>query len=317
MYEEPPALASRVPGLPPAITAAVARAMAKKADERFPSVGAFIEALTGQPLLQVRTTTLPPPEVGFAAGSKHRSTGHDAFAQTMGSVDHGTVPMTAAVPAGTANPPPPEKPTVPARGDNVATVPAVPSRKRRRPAALLAAGGLALTAATAAIVYFAMRPAPAPRSQPPVVQGGGGATVAPADAAEMPASPADAAVVAAPPADAAPPQRDAGVAVRVRPDPPEGADEKGDEASEQSLKDAEAALAAGQHDRAERLANTVMNSPDARPRQRARAHLVRGIAKCAQQDQEAATIALRNLRGFRALQARLIAQCKRAGVDLR
>jgi hypothetical protein len=45
--------------------------------------------------------------------------------------------------------------------------------------------------------------------------------------------------------------------------------------------------------------------------------MIRGIVKCAQEDQEAAAIALRNLRGFRAFQARLIAQCKRAGVELR
>ncbi|HSK02504.1 MAG TPA: protein kinase, partial [Kofleriaceae bacterium] len=123
VYEEPAPLADRVPGLPPAVAAAVARAMAKPAADRFPSVGAFVEALTGQPLLQVRAGALPPPEVGFAAGSRHRSTGHDAFAQTMGSVDQGTLPMTAAVPAGTASPPPPSstaRPTVPARGEDLA-----------------------------------------------------------------------------------------------------------------------------------------------------------------------------------------------------
>ncbi|HWU88080.1 MAG TPA: serine/threonine-protein kinase, partial [Kofleriaceae bacterium] len=119
VYEEPTLLAVRVPGVPPEIAAAVARAMAKSAADRFPSVSAFVEAMTGQPLLQLRPGSLAPPEVGFAAGSAHRNTGHDAFAQTMGSAVGGAAaiapPSTAATaidaqartmpssPGGTAN----------------------------------------------------------------------------------------------------------------------------------------------------------------------------------------------------------------------
>ncbi len=46
----PTPLASLAPGTPPAVVAAVERALAKKPDERFADVGAFIEALTGRPL---------------------------------------------------------------------------------------------------------------------------------------------------------------------------------------------------------------------------------------------------------------------------
>jgi eukaryotic-like serine/threonine-protein kinase len=344
VYEEPAALADGVPGLPPAVAAAVARAMAKSAADRFPSVGAFVEALTGQPLLQVRPGSLPPPEVGFAAGSRHRSTGHDAFAQTMGSVDQGTLPMTAAVPAGTASPPPPPsstaRPTVPARGEDLAprahVVPmaAAPADRPRPPRALIAGLALACAVGAAAVAYVVLRP-PARPVYPTQPAAPAGAATADAALASLPApdaaqaatalpAPPDAAQAATAPSDAAPAPapapRDAAT-LAGRPRPPATGEPKGDEpedpAAKQSLLDAEAALAGGQHERAERLANSVISSPDARPRQRAQAHMLRGIVKCAQEDQEAAAIALRNVRGFRAYQGRLIAQCKRAGVELR
>ncbi|HEX7843153.1 MAG TPA: serine/threonine-protein kinase, partial [Kofleriaceae bacterium] len=50
VYEQPAPLAERAPSVPPEIAAAVARAMAKDADERFATVIAFVEAVTGQPL---------------------------------------------------------------------------------------------------------------------------------------------------------------------------------------------------------------------------------------------------------------------------
>jgi serine/threonine-protein kinase len=355
VYEEPASLAARVPGLPSAIAAAVARAMAKHAAERFPSVGAFVEALTGQPLLQLRSASLPAPEVGFAVGSKH--TGHDAFAQTMGSMDQqGTLPMTAAaaaVPAIPATPAGTSRPTVPERGGHVAPVAApaaAPAAPPHRRGALIAGVAIAGAAAAAIAMYLVMRP-PAATPQQPVALGGratdtgsGPSTTADApsappttpDAAQVatapPAAP-DAAPAASPPADAPParrppPTRDAAVArptrdaavAPLRPQPPDPADsrkEPEDPAAKKHLDDAEAALAGGQHDRAERLANRVITSPDAQPRQRARAHLIRGTVKCAQQDQEAAVIALRNLDGFRSLEAALIQKCKRAGIELR
>ena len=133
------------------------------------------------------------------------------------------------------------------------------------------------------------------------------------DAAEAVAPPADAAAATLPPRDAA------GSAGRPR--PPDAAtpkDDPDDEGIKKQLDDAEAALAGGQLDRAERLANSVIQSTDAKARQRAHAHLIRGIVKCTQeQDQEAATAALRNLGAHRAYQKRLRDTCKRAGVELR
>ncbi len=90
VYEQPVPLAERVPGLPAAVIAAVQRAMAKPANERFASASDFIEALTGQPLVTTRPgASIPPPDLGFAAGSRAPNTDREAFAQTMGSGDHG------------------------------------------------------------------------------------------------------------------------------------------------------------------------------------------------------------------------------------
>jgi eukaryotic-like serine/threonine-protein kinase len=344
VYEEPPPLRDRVPGLPPAITAAVARAMAKGAADRFPTVGAFVEALTGQPLLQLRAGALAPPEVGFAIGSKHRSTGHDAFAQTMGSVDQSS-PLAAVVPMGTvtsdgATVDMPAPTPAPAR-DSVPTVPAIPSKRPapRRRTALIAGLALVCGAAAATVVATRLMRSPAAPAQPTVALGpgsgsGSGSALAvpavPPDAAQLPVAPPiapaatpDAGTPAPPRPDAGTPtptpRRDAGIAA-IRPSPPDEDSGKGgpeDEVVTKNLADAESALAAGQFDRAERLANSVIVSPEARAPQRARAHAVRGIVKCTNQhDQEGAVIDLRNLGGFRALQQRLIAACKRVGIEL-
>jgi serine/threonine-protein kinase len=347
VYEEPQPLVLAVPGLPQAIGGAVTRAMAKAADARFPTVSAFVEALTGQPLLQLRTSAIMPPEVGFAAGSKHRNTGHDAFAQTMGSVDSGLVvpPLSAAATVSPQAATLPSSPGGPV-GPVVPTVPAKPSTKQkqaatmRRSTVLIIGVALACAAGAAVAVYLVMRsPGQPAQPQQPVVAAGGDAAVAPpapdaTQAAVVPpqvadagvAAPADAGVAAVPaPADAgtvavAPPP-DAGTGRRTPPRAPDAGsakDEPEDETVKKNIEDAEAALAGGQADRAERLANMVINSPDSKPRQRARAYLIQGIVKCTQQhDQEGGVIALRNLRSFGALQAKLIAACKRAGVELR
>jgi len=354
VYEEPPPLAQRAPGVPPEITAAVVRAMTKDAAARFPTVGAFVEALTGRPLLSVRTGAVAPPEVGFAvgsaAGSKHRHTGQDAFAQTMGSVDQSALP--APVPRTPIDTSGQTLPPEGARVPTMATVPERPPRPSpqaspppaRRRTVLLVAGGLALAAAAAAIAFVAMRP---PAKSPVVAQDGsgsgsgpavavgsgstgpaGGNAPAPPDAAQVAVAPVpviDAALPA--PTDAgagtARPPRDAGATAGR---PPRGPDQPGgtgktepeDEAVKATLENAQAALTGGQYERAERLANTVITSPDAGPRQRASAYAIHGIAKCtAQKDQEAAVIDFRNLRGFRALQNQLVEKCRQAGVDLR
>lgn len=87
VYESSTPLA-QLASLPASITAAVDRALAKKPDERFANVGELVEALTGRALAPLRPgASLPPPDLGFAAGSRAPNTDKEAFAQTMGSVD--------------------------------------------------------------------------------------------------------------------------------------------------------------------------------------------------------------------------------------
>ena len=57
----PAPLASLVPSLPPAVVAAVERALAKHPAERFQDVGTFIQALTGRPLDTLDQTPTPAP----------------------------------------------------------------------------------------------------------------------------------------------------------------------------------------------------------------------------------------------------------------
>jgi serine/threonine-protein kinase len=62
----PAPLATLAPGVTPAITAAIERALAKKPEARFPDVASFIEALTGKPL---QTLGGAAAASGQAAGS--------------------------------------------------------------------------------------------------------------------------------------------------------------------------------------------------------------------------------------------------------
>jgi len=92
------------------------------------------------------------------------------------------------------------------------------------------------------------------------------------------------------------------------------ADADADPDARDKLQQAEAALKAHDYDRAERLANGVINS-SASARQRATARLIHGSVQCAaRNDQEAAQIDLRALDGFRALRAQLLATCRRHGM---
>ena len=102
-------------------------------------------------------------------------------------------------------------------------------------------------------------------------------------------------------------------APRAVPHPAAPADD-GDPDALDRLQQAEAALAGREYDRAERLANAVINSA-ASPRQRASARLIHGTVQCAaRNDQEAAQIDLRALDGFRALRTKLLTECRRHGM---
>jgi hypothetical protein len=131
---------------------------------------------------------------------------------------------------------------------------------------------------------------------------------------------APAAVTAQPALSGAPtrPHGDRAGAPRSAPHPAAPSDAPSDADADPDARDklqqAEAALAGHDYDRAERLANGVINS-SASARQRASARLVHGTVQCAaRNDQEAAQIDLRALDGFRALRARLLTVCRRHGM---
>ncbi|MGN6106293.1 MAG: serine/threonine-protein kinase [Kofleriaceae bacterium] len=321
VYEPAAPLGDRAPGLAPHVIAAIEQAMAKQRDDRFASVGAFIEALTGQPLAAtLRPSPSPIPVTGRGGRPKPlttKDTGKDAFAQTMGSVDQTSPPLPA--------PPPPVAPApAPAAGT---TPPA------RRSTGRIVGLALGCAAIAAVAMYFAMRPdKPAPSAPEPAPEPVEVAT-APADAALAPDALAalDAAVVVAVAPDAAaverarPPNaastghsgpRGSGGPAKPEPtDPPEPTEPE-DPTLRDQLRAAEAALAGGQLGRAEQLANAVIDSSAAGPRQRARAHLIRGTVQCTMNhNQEGALISLRNIAQPR-LRRQLIDACQRAGIQL-
>jgi serine/threonine protein kinase len=203
VYEQPAPLVEQVPSVPPAVEAAVAQAMAKPSDQRFPTVGAFVEAVTGQPLTLSRGPGAAPAAGADSPSALRRVTTGDAFARTMGSGNHGDSPV-ATAPGAPRSPltPPSVAPTVEAR----ATAGGEP---RRRPTAAIVAIALAGAAVAGGGIYFALqRPAPVRRDMV-AIQAPGESPVAASGPSH--AAPAAAAVPAAPAAPpAAPPDDQAG-----------------------------------------------------------------------------------------------------------
>jgi serine/threonine-protein kinase len=101
VYQEPPPLGELVPSLPPSVIAAVEHALAKSRDQRCESASAFVEALTGDPLITLRggpaTANMPrpgmSPSLAAMAASRNRvasmsqASSPEAFAATMATGD--------------------------------------------------------------------------------------------------------------------------------------------------------------------------------------------------------------------------------------
>ena len=112
VYEQPAPLAALAPSVPPAVVTAVMQALAKPAEERFASVAAFVEAITGQPLTVTRgqpPALEPAPEPAPESPSALRrvATG-EALARTMARGDYDAVPthpLAATAAPGAAGPP--------------------------------------------------------------------------------------------------------------------------------------------------------------------------------------------------------------------
>ena len=350
VYEQPPPLAERAPGVPPGVIDAVARAMAKPPGERFATVSGFVEALTGRPLA---TTRIPA-----AMAAPRAAPPGEAFARTMGSGDHGDLvnPMLATAaptPAprpltASAQPPSLSRSSAPPGAADPGAVPAtaaptvdLPGARRAQPGShrrwpgLVIAGVIAAAVAGGAVVVMNSR-APQPPAAPAQVAGPAPAVVAaaaearPAEARPAEAKPAAAAHAGDEPAPVKPAPKShakspAKLPVAPHPAPPTaepataespevGADL--DDDVPRKLHEATAALEHKNFELAERLANAIINSP-AGAKQRATARLIHGQVACiAHNDQEAAQIDVRNLESFRALRSRLLNVCRSHGVVL-
>ncbi|HSD89919.1 MAG TPA: protein kinase [Kofleriaceae bacterium] len=327
VYEQPTALSTQVPSLPARIAAAVHRAMSKASTERFSSVSDFIEGLTGQPLPPPRATTPIPSTDGPSTGPRTPNTNREAFAQTMGSGEHGP-------PVGTATPPPPD-PLVRGSAPTVDSQVAGPVPKAPEPArsskhtGWIVAGAMAVVAVIAIGVAFRSgkhakkRPPVAqvdtpPHEDPPLLAAAAPPVPATPDAAIPVVETGSAGRAEAPKptdkkrTDAKPP-----VTPKAGDKSPAKAgedDSAGDATAAQKLRDADDALHASQWSRAEQLANAVINNEDAWPKQKARASMIHGMVQClGRNNEEIALTDLRRITSAPVFRRRLLSTCQKAG----
>jgi hypothetical protein len=88
----------------------------------------------------------------------------------------------------------------------------------------------------------------------------------------------------------------------------------GDSSIKQTLDDADAALKASEWKRAEELANAVINSQDAFPKQKMRALMIHGMVEClGNNSDERARIDLRRITAAPQFRFRLLKTCQKAG----
>jgi serine/threonine-protein kinase len=304
VYEQPPRLAERAPDVPAAVVDAVEKAMQKQADDRFPTVNAFIETLTGRPLVQRSSMISLSPDRPRPT-TTGKLAGQAAFANT---VDSGSVAKSAVQIS-------PHAATV-ASQDGHQPSPIAPA-ERPRPRALMLGLALACAVAIAAVIYLVVRNGDTPANTPVAVVEPDAVTVQQTtDAAEVIAVVDDAAIsidAAAVPDAAVVVKPDA----RTRVTRPVAIDRtQGDPLAWEWIDKAEAAFRAGNFDLAKLHCNSVIdNSQTASALQRSIALLMRGTIHCkaqsiglAQGDFRAISIA--------SYRTTLIARCKAAGQSL-
>ena len=341
VYEQP---APMNPSVPTTIADAIKQAMSKPADDRFPSVSGFVEALTGMPLANFRPSLSSMPEVGFATGSK-RVSNQEALANTMGSGDFTPPPKAALAPGSVvrASSPTVESQSRPIDVGSAPTNAAHAAPPTKKPLVLVAAVFVAAIA-TAVVMFFVMR-GPADKPRP------GGSEVAVEKAG--PATPTSELVASAvgsnagavgstaagttPGSDAAGSDAAGSNASKptttkpTRPGKPDTTKQKpvetaaaeplpagaDDPTTQEALARAEAALASGDFGEARRLASAIINSPDARPGAQARAYGIKGVVACKKhRDPEMAGAVLRQMGRARIHRLRIIKACKDVGVVL-
>ncbi|MEP6861552.1 MAG: protein kinase [Deltaproteobacteria bacterium] len=348
VYEQPRPLSQVAPNLADVLVLAINKAMAKAPADRYATVGEFVEAMTGSPLSLVRK---PKVSGAVAAGSpsqNSKNSSNDAFAQTMGSGDHGFSPVKE-----TLDMPPPVSATaktvdsqkgVPVPLADVASastvaqiaVPTIPEKEaepaRRGNAGVIAALALGVIMLGGGGIYLATRGGHEDKKQaihmPPPQREAVPAKV------EDPTPVEKAPVEKAPEIEKAPVERAPDKLVVRAPDRPkvpdnatkpvtkpeatkpavEATDEAEDETVKQRMRDAEAAYRSNDLAVVERLTNAVIAGDAAKAGAKAHAHALRGIVQCVlHNSEEQARIDLRQLDGYPKMRQRLLSACHAEG----
>jgi serine/threonine-protein kinase len=287
VFEPHPSLAHIVPSTNPRILAAVDRALAKKAGDRFADMAAFIEALTGRPLMTatgLRATAAPPK------GAATDSTVPPAAAPTSSAALSAAPARGAALAASSLAPAGPGSLAEPVVG------------KGRRGLWVVLAGVAAIAAAVAAVVLRPQRPSD---SRPSATET---ATVArPVSAHEEPSVTVDAGQAAA--AQAAPSQAEEKRPQRTIRNKSTSREEALPASVVAELDEAESALAARNLVEAIRSARHSLYE-----KKTARASSILTRAYCLQGDLGAAKAELGHVAASD--RARVIKACRSAGMDL-
>jgi len=340
VYEQPRPLAEVAPKLASVLALAIGKAMAKAPAERYATVGDFVEAMTGSPLSLVRKPKVSGAPVSSSPSQNSKNSSKDAFAQTMGSGDHGFSPVkpTLDMPVDAVANTVDSQKGVPSPVADVASastvaqiaVPTVPDAKRDEPrrgkGGLIAVLALAAIAIGGVAIYLATRGShedktvatrmPAPPTQPTPIEKAPVIEKAPDPPTEKVP---DKLVVKAPekvPAKA-PDKPSTKPATKplaeAKPEEP-ATDEGEDESVMQRLADAEAAYRAGDLAKVERITNAIIAGDAGRPAAKGHAHTLHGIVQCVlHNSEEQARIDLRQLANFPKQRQRLLSACRAEG----
>jgi serine/threonine-protein kinase len=274
------------------VIAAVERALAKKPDDRFADVPAFIEALTGRPLQTLGAGLPGNPAPGAAAPLSQE----ELMAATMAPAPSSAAPRAAQVSAGGGAP----------TGAPPVVLTSAPPGRKGSPLALI--GVLVVLGGIGAA--FALHGGARPASPPP----------APAAVAPPPPAPPPAAV--APPPPVAEPEPPAEKTEKSEKSEPTARTEKKEPAARAAaeapmsadvradLEAAERALAGGDTRDAKRLAQHSLQG-----QRTSRAFAILTRAACVERDLTNARANLRNVAG--SSRAAVVKACAAAGLDLR
>lgn len=157
VVEPPPPASTLVPGFPAAADAVLAKALAKKPDDRYPDCSCFIAALAAALGVPLAAATGSAAVVAVAAGSEKAAEASPSGAETSGAatvVSGPDVDPRSRLAAPASVPPPPAAPAAAPGAHRETPAPTVPSAKRTSSGArVLLAAGIVLVALLLVALY--------------------------------------------------------------------------------------------------------------------------------------------------------------------